>query len=222
MDDGTETGFYGEFREINPPESITWTFAWDGMPGHASVETVTFTEQDGGTLVSTVSVFDEPRGPRRHARVRRWRTACARPTTGSSELLDQGRGRLTGNARRGRRPGARFLESPPMIDREQVLHVARLARLELSDDEVETMATELSGILEHVDRISALDLDGRRADLARCRARERAARRRADPQPAPRAGARAGARSRRGRVPRPVPGRFVSAPSCSSSPPRRR
>ena len=39
-----------------------------------------------------------------------------------------------------------------MIDREQVLHVARLARLELSDDEVETMAGELSGVLEHVDR----------------------------------------------------------------------
>ena len=47
-----------------------------------------------------------------------------------------------------------------MIDREQVLHVARLARLELTDEEVERMATELSGILEHVDRISALDLDG--------------------------------------------------------------
>lgn len=46
-----------------------------------------------------------------------------------------------------------------MIDREQVLHVARLARLRLSDDEVERMAGELSGILEHVDRIAALDLD---------------------------------------------------------------
>jgi aspartyl-tRNA(Asn)/glutamyl-tRNA(Gln) amidotransferase subunit C len=46
-----------------------------------------------------------------------------------------------------------------MIDREQVLHVARLARLELSEEEIERMATELSGILEHVDRISALDLD---------------------------------------------------------------
>ncbi len=46
-----------------------------------------------------------------------------------------------------------------MIDREQVLHVARLARLELSDEEVDRMAGELSGILEHVDRISALDLD---------------------------------------------------------------
>jgi aspartyl-tRNA(Asn)/glutamyl-tRNA(Gln) amidotransferase subunit C len=47
-----------------------------------------------------------------------------------------------------------------VIDREQVLHVARLARLELSADEVERMARELSTILEHVERIGRLDLDG--------------------------------------------------------------
>ena len=47
-----------------------------------------------------------------------------------------------------------------MIDREQVLHVARLARLRLSEEEVETMTGELSGILEHVDRIGRLDLEG--------------------------------------------------------------
>jgi aspartyl-tRNA(Asn)/glutamyl-tRNA(Gln) amidotransferase subunit C len=47
-----------------------------------------------------------------------------------------------------------------VIDRQQVLHVARLARLELSEEELERMAGELSGILEHVDRIAALDLDG--------------------------------------------------------------
>jgi aspartyl-tRNA(Asn)/glutamyl-tRNA(Gln) amidotransferase subunit C len=47
-----------------------------------------------------------------------------------------------------------------MIDREQVLHVARLARLRLSEEEVEKMAGELSGILEHVDRIGELGLDG--------------------------------------------------------------
>ena len=47
-----------------------------------------------------------------------------------------------------------------MIDREQVLHVARLARLRLTDDEVERMAAELSNILEHVERINELDLDG--------------------------------------------------------------
>jgi aspartyl-tRNA(Asn)/glutamyl-tRNA(Gln) amidotransferase subunit C len=47
-----------------------------------------------------------------------------------------------------------------VIEREQVLHVAKLARLGLSEDEVERMAGELSGILEHVDRISALNLEG--------------------------------------------------------------
>lgn len=47
-----------------------------------------------------------------------------------------------------------------MIDREQVLHVARLARLGLSEQEVEAMSTELSGILDHVDKISELDLEG--------------------------------------------------------------
>jgi aspartyl-tRNA(Asn)/glutamyl-tRNA(Gln) amidotransferase subunit C len=46
-----------------------------------------------------------------------------------------------------------------MIDREQVLHVARLARLELSDDEVGRMATELSDILGHVEKIAGLQLD---------------------------------------------------------------
>jgi aspartyl-tRNA(Asn)/glutamyl-tRNA(Gln) amidotransferase subunit C len=47
-----------------------------------------------------------------------------------------------------------------MIDRDQVLHVARLARLKLSDDEVERMTGELSKILEHVERMEALELDG--------------------------------------------------------------
>jgi aspartyl-tRNA(Asn)/glutamyl-tRNA(Gln) amidotransferase subunit C len=46
-----------------------------------------------------------------------------------------------------------------VIEREQVLHVAKLARLGLSEDEVERMAGELSGILEHVDRIAELDLE---------------------------------------------------------------
>jgi aspartyl-tRNA(Asn)/glutamyl-tRNA(Gln) amidotransferase subunit C len=46
-----------------------------------------------------------------------------------------------------------------VIEREQVLHVAKLARLGLGEPEVETMIGELSGILEHVDRISALDLE---------------------------------------------------------------
>jgi aspartyl-tRNA(Asn)/glutamyl-tRNA(Gln) amidotransferase subunit C len=47
-----------------------------------------------------------------------------------------------------------------MIDREQVLHVARLARLRLDDAEVEKMSREVSGILEHVEKIGEIDLDG--------------------------------------------------------------
>jgi aspartyl-tRNA(Asn)/glutamyl-tRNA(Gln) amidotransferase subunit C len=47
-----------------------------------------------------------------------------------------------------------------VIDREQVLHVARLARLELSEDEVERMSGELSTILDHVERMNELELEG--------------------------------------------------------------
>ena len=47
-----------------------------------------------------------------------------------------------------------------MIDRDEVLHVARLARLQLADEEVEPMARELSAVLDHVAKISELDLDG--------------------------------------------------------------
>jgi aspartyl-tRNA(Asn)/glutamyl-tRNA(Gln) amidotransferase subunit C len=46
-----------------------------------------------------------------------------------------------------------------VIDRDQVLHVAKLSRLRLSEEEVERMVGELSGILEHVDRIGKLDLE---------------------------------------------------------------
>ena len=46
-----------------------------------------------------------------------------------------------------------------MIEREQVLHVARLARLELSEDEIDRMAAELSKVLDHIERIAELDLD---------------------------------------------------------------
>ena len=47
-----------------------------------------------------------------------------------------------------------------MIDREQVLHVAKLARLRLADEEVDRMSGELSTILDHIETISELDLDG--------------------------------------------------------------
>ena len=46
-----------------------------------------------------------------------------------------------------------------MIDREQVLHVARLARLELSEEEVERMARDLVKVLDHIEKIAELELD---------------------------------------------------------------
>jgi aspartyl-tRNA(Asn)/glutamyl-tRNA(Gln) amidotransferase subunit C len=46
------------------------------------------------------------------------------------------------------------------ISADDVLHVARLANLSLNDDEVGRMSEQLSGILEHVDALSSLDLAG--------------------------------------------------------------
>jgi len=47
-----------------------------------------------------------------------------------------------------------------VLDRAQVLHVARLARLELGEDEVERMAGELSKVLDYIEHIRELDLRG--------------------------------------------------------------
>jgi aspartyl-tRNA(Asn)/glutamyl-tRNA(Gln) amidotransferase subunit C len=46
------------------------------------------------------------------------------------------------------------------ISREEVLHVARLARLALTDEEVERFRVQLSAILEAVGKVSELDLEG--------------------------------------------------------------
>jgi aspartyl-tRNA(Asn)/glutamyl-tRNA(Gln) amidotransferase subunit C len=48
-----------------------------------------------------------------------------------------------------------------MLSRDQVLHVAKLARLELTDAEVERLSGELSKVLDHIEKISELgDLEG--------------------------------------------------------------
>jgi aspartyl-tRNA(Asn)/glutamyl-tRNA(Gln) amidotransferase subunit C len=44
------------------------------------------------------------------------------------------------------------------ISRDEVLHVARLARLELSEDEVERFREQLNAILEAVGKVAELDL----------------------------------------------------------------
>jgi uncharacterized protein YndB with AHSA1/START domain len=57
-DTGEEFAFRGEFREIVPNEKISWTFEWEGLPGHISVDTMTLEEVDGRTTVTANSVFD--------------------------------------------------------------------------------------------------------------------------------------------------------------------
>jgi aspartyl-tRNA(Asn)/glutamyl-tRNA(Gln) amidotransferase subunit C len=47
-----------------------------------------------------------------------------------------------------------------MISRQDVEHVARLARLALSDAELERMREQLSGILAYIDTLRALDTAG--------------------------------------------------------------
>lgn len=46
------------------------------------------------------------------------------------------------------------------ISEEQVRHVAMLARLGLSDEQIASLGTELNDILVQIDNIQALDLEG--------------------------------------------------------------
>jgi uncharacterized protein YndB with AHSA1/START domain len=52
-----EHGFEGRFREVNPPESMSQTFEWDGMPGYVAVNTLTLEDLGDKTKVVIVSLF---------------------------------------------------------------------------------------------------------------------------------------------------------------------
>ena len=47
-----------------------------------------------------------------------------------------------------------------MISRDEVLHVARLARLELGEADIERMREQLDSILAYIDRLKELDVSG--------------------------------------------------------------
>src|SRR3954452_1601173 len=59
----------------------------------------------------------------------------------------------TGSRRRTSRKGARVA-----IDRAQVRHVARLARLSLSPEEEERFAAQLGHVLSYIERLQAVDV----------------------------------------------------------------
>jgi uncharacterized protein YndB with AHSA1/START domain len=55
--DGNEFGFRGEYREIVPPERLVYTDSFDGMPGHESLVTLSFDEQDSKTMLTMLSRY---------------------------------------------------------------------------------------------------------------------------------------------------------------------
>ncbi|MEV6600799.1 SRPBCC domain-containing protein [Actinoplanes sp. NPDC051346] len=55
--DGQQHAFRGEFRDIQAPDTFTWTFEYEPMAGHVAVERFVFTEQDGKTTVTSTTTF---------------------------------------------------------------------------------------------------------------------------------------------------------------------
>lgn len=45
-----------------------------------------------------------------------------------------------------------------MLDEDKVRHVAKLARIELKDDEVKKFTTQLSGVFEYMDILNEVDV----------------------------------------------------------------
>jgi aspartyl-tRNA(Asn)/glutamyl-tRNA(Gln) amidotransferase subunit C len=60
--------------------------------------------------------------------------------------------------RDGVRKIGRMASGTARLTRADVEHVAKLARLELSDDELETFTEQLAGILDHANQVAALDI----------------------------------------------------------------
>lgn len=54
---GTLHAFHGVYREITASRKISWTFEYEGAPGHVSNETVTFEDKGGKTLVTITAVY---------------------------------------------------------------------------------------------------------------------------------------------------------------------
>jgi uncharacterized protein YndB with AHSA1/START domain len=55
--DGNEYGFHGVFHGEPSSAGIVQTFEYEGVPGHVKLDTTSFEERDGKTVVRTVSSF---------------------------------------------------------------------------------------------------------------------------------------------------------------------
>jgi len=54
---GSEYGFHGVYHGTPSPDRIVQTFEFEGMPGHVALETITFEERGGRTLLRQNTVF---------------------------------------------------------------------------------------------------------------------------------------------------------------------
>lgn len=56
-DAGNEFGFHGVFHGEQSPDSMVQTFEFEGWPGHVSLESLTFEEKGGKTILHNHSVY---------------------------------------------------------------------------------------------------------------------------------------------------------------------
>jgi uncharacterized protein YndB with AHSA1/START domain len=54
---GNEWAFHGVYHSVEAPLRTVSTYEWEGLPGHVSMETAIFEDHEGGTKVTTISVF---------------------------------------------------------------------------------------------------------------------------------------------------------------------
>jgi uncharacterized protein YndB with AHSA1/START domain len=54
---GHEYAFHGVYHGVMSPERLIYTFEFEGMPGHVLLDTVTFDECDGMTVMTDKSIF---------------------------------------------------------------------------------------------------------------------------------------------------------------------
>jgi uncharacterized protein YndB with AHSA1/START domain/pimeloyl-ACP methyl ester carboxylesterase len=55
--DGKVFAFNGIYKLVDPPESLVYTFEFEGMPGHVALETINFEESDGRTTMTDTVLF---------------------------------------------------------------------------------------------------------------------------------------------------------------------
>src|SRR5260370_12992603 len=82
--EGNQYGFHGVFHGDPSPDVIVQTFEFEGAPGHVCLQTLTFAERDGGTLMRTVMAFQSVA-----ARDQMLASEMARGTRDSDDGLDE-------------------------------------------------------------------------------------------------------------------------------------